>query len=534
MILSGMNTMEGVPEVITWPTRVLKIAFDEGTRGALLALGIPVDPDLEFSAIHNGRVYLIVDSLVATMLRLPGWKLEIAGVEQDAIWKHLPEELTRPPGLGDKLRGILLLLNIILHAPGANRLLKEEALARNVARTEELERQVAAAETNQALADLADPLARHMTHLFKTHLLSSMIFTQRWTALEEIGREVGVDPSLLVAGSGGIVSSRVTSMLYRLASACADQGIDLEADDAWSRINANPVTKKALDEFLETCGHRSFNEMEFAAPRFREDPEAVLSALRAQGLTDPQEAAEKARQEGWSRVPEAKRKKVAKRVEEAAAKAALREATKDVVVRLGGVYRQWCLKAAQTLPDPDTLWLMTVDEIVRWLREGEPVAPAVLEKRRAELETWRSLTPVETLYVDEKTGAVHPLSVTEAEERRGVVRGTVVSRGVSDVVGGRAVVALEPQVALQKIQSLRAQGETPILITRVTNVAWTAAFGGIGGIVTEIGGVGSHAAIVAREYGLPAMVGAALAVTQVPDGAVVELDCTQGELRWHT
>ena len=534
MILSGMNTMEGVPEVVTWPTRVLKISFDEGTRGALLALGIPVDPDLEFSAIYNGRVYLIVDSLVVTMLRLPGWQLEIAGVDREAVWQHLPADVTRSRGLWGKVQGGLILLNIMLHVPGVNKSLKEKALARNAARTEELDRQVSAASSNEALADLADPLSQHMTQLFKTHLLSSMIFTQSWTALEKIGQEVGVDPSLLVAGSGGIVSSRVTAMLYRLASACAEQGLNLEADDVWQRINANPVTKKALDEFLESCGHRSFNEMEFAAPRFREDPAAVLSALRAQGLDDPQAAAERARQEGWSRVPAAKRAKVAKRVEDAARKAALREATKDAVVRLGDVYRRWCLKAAQTLPDPEMLWLMTIEEIVRWLRTGEATAPEVLDQRRAELDTWRSLTPVETLYLDEETGAVHTLSVTEAEERQGVVRGTIVSRGVDDRVSGRAVVALEPQVAMQKIQSLRAQGETPILITRVTNVAWTAAFGGIGGIVTEIGGVGSHAAIVAREYGLPAMVGAALAVTQVPDGATVELDCAQAELRWHT
>ncbi len=534
MILSGMNTMEGVPEVITWPTRILKISFDEGTRGALLALGIPVDPDLEFSAIHNGRVYLIVDSLVATMLRLPGWKLEIAGVDQEAVWRHLPAEITRPPGLWGKIQGGLILLNILLHAPGVNRALKEEALARNMARTRDLDRQVAAAQTDGALADLADPLLQHMTHLFKTHLLSSMIFTQSWTALEKVSQEVGVDPSLLVAGSGGIVSSRVTAMLYRLAAACADQGIALEAGAAWQQIQTNPATKKALAEFLESCGHRSFNEMEFAAPRFREDPDAVLSALRAQGLTDPQEAAEKVRQEGWSQVPEAKRQKVAKRAEEASRKAALREATKDAIVRLGDAYRKWCLQAAQTLPDPDTLWLMTIDEIVHWLREREPVAPETLDKRRAELETWRSLTPVETLYLDEESGAVHPLSVTEVEERHGVVRGTMVSRGTADRVSGRAVVALEPQVALQKIESFRAQGQTPILVTRVTNVAWTAAFGGIGGIVTEIGGVGSHAAIVAREYGLPAMVGAAQAVTLVPDGAAVELDCSRGELRWHT
>jgi phosphohistidine swiveling domain-containing protein len=533
MIISGMNTMEGVPEVITWPTRALKAAFDIGTRDSLRALGIPVNPDLEFIYIYHGRVYLIVDSMAITMMRLPGFRLESAGVKQEAVWSYLPDEITRPRTLWEKLQGILIAGGTILKLREVNRILGTQARAQDIAQVEALGAQVAGAVSSRDLANLAEPMVDWMSHLFKVHLLASMMFTQGWTRLEQVCQKAGVDPSLVVADSGGIVSSRVVSMLHHLAAEATRYGIDLEADGAWQALNAEPAMKKLLEEFLETCGHRGFNEMEFATPRFREEPDAVLVALRAQTTADPRETARRAKQAGWSQVSGSHRRSVARRVEEAQSKAALREATKDTTVRMANVMRQWFLKASETLPDPQEIWLMTIEEIALWLRLRVAVKPETLDQRRADLKTWRSLPPIETLFVDEATGVGHTVSMTGELVRKGELRGMIASRGLHSEVEGRAVVAREPQAALEKIKKLHDEGEqTLLLITRVTNVAWTAAFGSIGGIITEVGGVGSHAAIVAREYGIPALVGVPQAVSSIPDGTVVRLDCEQGIIQW--
>jgi phosphohistidine swiveling domain-containing protein len=535
MILSGMNTREAAPEVVSWPTQALKTVFDIGTTDALRLLGIPVKPGLEFIYIHNGRVYLSVDSMASTMLRLPGWQLEIAGVSKEDVWPYLPDEITRPRTPLERFQGLLIAVGMVPRLPRVNWTLGARARARDIRRITALGERVAEAASPQDLADLLDPLTECMSHLFKVHLLASMVFTQSWTRLEQACQEVGVDPSLIVAGGGGIISSRVTLMLYQLTAASISQEIDLTADDAWERLTTNPVTKKLVDEFFKVCGYRGFNEMEFSSPRFYEEPEVILSAMRAQGATDPHETARKARQAGWARVPESHRKNVDRRAKAAQSDAALREATKDATARMADVYRQWCLKAAKMLPDPEVTWLMTVEEIARWLRDGIAVEPETLETRKVQLETWRALTPVETLFIDPPTGVVHPISMTEEEVRRGQLTGTIVSQGASSRVTGRAVVALDPRAALEKLEALRGEGDgAPILITRVTNVAWTAAFGAIGGIITEVGGVGSHAAIVAREYGIPALVNVMQAVAFIPDGATVELDCEQGVVKWHT
>jgi len=535
MIISGMNTWEGAPEVVSWPTRALKTACDVGTTGALRQLGIPVKPGLEFIYIHNGMVYLSVDAMASTMLRLPDWQLESAGVKKEEVWPYLPDEITRPRTPLEKFQGLLIAVGIVLRLPRVSRTLSARARAKDINQIAMWNKRVAEATSPQDLADLLDPLTHCLSHLWEVHLLASMMFTQSWTQLEQACQEVGVDPSLIVAGGGGIISSHVTLMLYQLTAASISQEIDLTADDAWERLTTNPVTKKLVDEFLEVCGYRGFNEMEFSSPRFYEEPEVILSAMRAQGTTDPRETARKARQAGWAQVPESHRKNVDRRAKAAQSNAALREATKDATVRMADVYRQWCLKAAKMLPDPEVTWLMTVEEIAQWLRDGIAVEPETLETRKIRWETWRALTPVETLFVDPPTGVVHPVSMTEEEVRRGELTGTIVSQGVSSRVTGRAVVALDPRAALEKLEALRGEGDgAPILITRVTNVAWTAAFGAIGGIITEVGGVGSHAAIVAREYGIPALVNVMQAVAAIPDGATVELDCEQGIVKWHT
>jgi rifampicin phosphotransferase len=69
-----------------------------------------------------------------------------------------------------------------------------------------------------------------------------------------------------------------------------------------------------------------------------------------------------------------------------------------------------------------------------------------------------------------------------------------------------------------------------VLVVATTTPAWTPLFGSLAALVTETGGILSHAAIVAREYRIPAVVGAAGATTAIPDGARVRVDGTSGEI----
>jgi rifampicin phosphotransferase len=70
-----------------------------------------------------------------------------------------------------------------------------------------------------------------------------------------------------------------------------------------------------------------------------------------------------------------------------------------------------------------------------------------------------------------------------------------------------------------------------VLVCATTTPAWTPLFASLAGLITDTGGILCHAAVVAREYALPAVVGADVATRHIPDGALVELDGTTGEIR---
>jgi pyruvate,water dikinase len=93
-----------------------------------------------------------------------------------------------------------------------------------------------------------------------------------------------------------------------------------------------------------------------------------------------------------------------------------------------------------------------------------------------------------------------------------------------ETVVGRACVAETPSEALARFEP----GD--IVVTVGTCPAWNAILALAGGIVTEEGGPLSHAAVIARELGLPALVGAADAVALVPDGSTIELDPVAGRV----
>jgi pyruvate,water dikinase len=93
------------------------------------------------------------------------------------------------------------------------------------------------------------------------------------------------------------------------------------------------------------------------------------------------------------------------------------------------------------------------------------------------------------------------------------------------VVRGRAVVAIDPEDAIDRIQP----GD--ILVTGTTTPAFGAVMPLLGGVVAASGGALSHTAIVARELGIPAVVGVTDALVRIADGAMIEVDAAAAEVR---
>ena len=163
---------------------------------------------------------------------------------------------------------------------------------------------------------------------------------------------------------------------------------------------------------------------------------------------------------------------------------------------------------------------------VFWLRRAELLAsPAV---SRAEVvaerrEVWRGqrrATPPQVLPVEQLVGEGVPalLPATSGEQTGNMIRGIGASAGQ---VTATARVLAGP-ADFGRLQP----GD--VLVASITTPAWTSLFARASGVVTDIGGPLSHSSIVAREYGIPAVLGTNVASRRIPDGARVRVDGDAG------
>jgi len=108
----------------------------------------------------------------------------------------------------------------------------------------------------------------------------------------------------------------------------------------------------------------------------------------------------------------------------------------------------------------------------------------------------------------------------------GNTRGPLEGAGIgTTTVRARARVATSPEEALDRLEP----GD--ILVVAGTTPAYNLVLAMAGGVITSDGGAMSHAAVIARELGIPAVIGARAALTDIPDGAMVEIDPVAGEVR---
>jgi phosphohistidine swiveling domain-containing protein len=175
------------------------------------------------------------------------------------------------------------------------------------------------------------------------------------------------------------------------------------------------------------------------------------------------------------------------------------------------------LVAARRLPDVDLVFFFTHKELGRLA-----LGPDRALVRRAEHR--RRLHPRNTALEFPRVcrGKPAPLLVAQGSVADGdVMQGMPLSRGVAI---GRARVA-------RNLSEAEAIQPGEILVTQFTDVGWTPYFGRAGGLATEFGSVLSHGAVVAREYGLPAISGLPGVTRRFKTGELLRLDGNTGELR---
>ncbi|MBV9794483.1 MAG: pyruvate, phosphate dikinase [Actinobacteria bacterium] len=289
------------------------------------------------------------------------------------------------------------------------------------------------------------------------------------------------------------------------------------------------------DTFARQYGHRGPHELELSVPRPAENPRWIDGQVAdrpgavagAETMLARQQAARAAAWQRLGRQHPREATAARKVIARWAPVARDREAARSEVVRSAWVARAWVLRAGQLTGRGDDVFFLTLPEVAAVLG-GDRDPLARVPARRAAYETYRALPPYPALI----RGRFDPVRwAADPDRRTGYWDGRAPAArpdatvtglpGAAGVVDGTARVLATPEDADQL-------GDGDILVTTVTNIGWTLLFPRVAAVVTDVGAPLSHAAIVARELGIPAVVGCGDATARLHSGDHIRVDGGRG------
>jgi pyruvate,water dikinase len=298
-----------------------------------------------------------------------------------------------------------------------------------------------------------------------------------------------------------------------------------------------PVLRRELDRFLARHGHRAVAEIDLGLPRWRDDPAYVLGVLANYLRLEDRDAAPDAVFARGAAAAEAALDAVVDRVRQRSAVrarlvratlrrtrqlAGLRETHKDYLVRLIADARAElgavgaALAGRGLLAAPDDVYFLDLVEARSALDGADHRATVAARREEYDRELRRRRVPRILL-----SDGTEPEALATPTTVEGALVGTAASAGE---VTGIARVVLDPADAHLE------PGE--ILVAPSTDPGWTPLFLTAGGLVMEMGGSNSHGAVVAREYGIPAVVGVPDATAAISTGQRITVDGAAGLVRF--
>jgi pyruvate,water dikinase len=280
---------------------------------------------------------------------------------------------------------------------------------------------------------------------------------------------------------------------------------------------------------------RCAGEIDITRPRWSERPTTlvplILSNIKNFEPGAGKRRFEQGRQEAWEReedllaslrdLPDGEQKaeEAKRKIDRVRTFIGYREYPKYGMVSRYFVYKLALLEEAgrlvqaQVLREKEDIFYLTFEELHEVVRTDQ-VDDQLISQRKEAFRSYRALTPPRVLTSD---GEV----VAGAYRRDDVPTGALVGIPVSaGSIEGRA------RVILDMAEAELEPGD--ILVTAYTDPSWTPAFVAIAGLVTEVGGLMTHGAVIAREYGLPAVVGVEQATRLIRDGQRIRVHGTDG------
>lgn len=305
--------------------------------------------------------------------------------------------------------------------------------------------------------------------------------------------------------------------------------------DELVRFDGGQETQEAFYAYLDKYGMRCAGEIDITKTRWSEKPitlvPLILSNIKNFAPGAGKRKFEQGRQEALKKeqalldrlkqLPDGEQKasETKRMISLIRNLAGYREYPKYGIVSRYFVYKQALLKEAARLVqanvihEKEDIYYLTFEELREVVRTNQ-LDDQIISQRKDEYKNYEKLTPPRVITSD---GEI----IAGAYKRENLPASAMVGIAVSSgVVEGRA------RVILNMAEADLEDGD--ILVTAFTDPSWTPLFVSIKGLVTEVGGLMTHGAVIAREYGLPAVVGVENATKLIKDGQQIRVHGTEG------
>jgi pyruvate,water dikinase len=300
-----------------------------------------------------------------------------------------------------------------------------------------------------------------------------------------------------------------------------------------AKLSAGEISRQ---EYIQMAGHRPAQENELAAPRPYEDPDWLdqeLAEFEKNPIDFTAMSAKRAAEfdARWQEVARAypkEAKKMEKLIAKTTAGMEKRELIRSELTRFYGVLREWFLRAGKLAGLGEDIFYLSCEEALAILA-GDDGMTATIPARRETYEKLLVLPPYPTFI----SGRFDPFRWAADPQRRADVFDSHVPYQArqSDMIKGYPGSAGRVEGVVRYLTSPdngHQLQEGEILLASTTNVGWTLLFPRAAAVITDIGAPLSHAAIVARELGIPAVVGTGDATMRLRSGDRVRVDGSQG------
>jgi pyruvate,water dikinase len=402
-------------------------------------------------------------------------------------------------------------------------------------------------------AELAEHLRALWAHLeetvtlhFRLHVSDMGPLGDLMVHLEDWG--LGRDDTFRALVAASPATRAPLAQLRGIVAALRDAGVDPSSLTSLDQVRAvSPDAGARLDEYVRFHGPRLTTGYDLEDRTLAELPDVIVASIRGAAATGDRagnDASDEALATLRAEIPAEHRAHFDDLAEDARLSYGLRDENGPITYEWpGGLLRLALLEAGTRLAaagrvaDGSDVFELAVDEVTAMLDGASQPDLTEIAARAAERRWWAGLEPPARLGPEEPPPPVSVMPTNLGRLTRIVL--TVVDALEADATAeplsgmgiGDTTYVGTARVVHDAVEALGSVEPGDVIVAPYTAPTYNAVLGMAGAIVTEEGGLLCHAAVIARELGLPAVIGAADAMSRIPDGATVEVDPVAGRVR---